>query len=762
MIYKGKEILFPATTQVSFLKLVEKINQQQQKNDDTLLMCNASLLEKINDHPELLQGIGNEHFEEDSELVKQLCSTLFPDALRKNEIKGVIPPFEFRPFYVSERFKTILENSEEDFHFEINDFTEDQLYIYGCVSILTFYYKYPFLMSLPTLVDIPVCKGGMVRTYRLVMNGDMLEILPTEKSLEITNEDYLELLADFDNIELWKRKFLPNSWLMKGIGIVNLFDVTLDQSINKITSRLLTNTLNNLDDILEEMEKFLGVEQLSMGFLGAGNSSFLEDIHGLKNLILVEDHELTFKENLCANSYKILIEQGKPIVITDIHKWNSSSSCSVVSTIIEKLSYGSYILVPIWYKGEELGFLELASPKTYELNGSTLLKINVLLPTIAMALSRNKNEMQNRVEAIIQQECTTIHPSVKWRFEEEAVKFINSHETEENPLFKDLVFRDVYPLYGQLDIKNSSKKRNDAVNADLVHQLTLVKNILQTEWENSKIPIYEEMMYRADDYIKLLEDELLSGSEQNISFFLEKDIHPLFEQLKNKNAVNFKSITSYLKLLPKGLHTIYNQRRKYDESVFIINQALATMLDKKQKEAQEMFPHYFERYKTDGIEYNIYIGRSITQKKEFDPIFLQNIQLWQLLVTCELEREFNRVKMKQDIDLEVASLILVYSTPLSIHFRMDEKRFDVEGAYNARYEILKKRIDKAHIKGTTERITCPGKIAIVFTNDKEEATYLRYINYLEKKGYVEKNTTEVLEVENLQGLAGLKALRVTL
>ncbi len=617
-------------------------------------------------------------------------------------------------------------------------------------------------MSLPTLVDIPVCKGGMVRTYRLVMNGDMLEILPTEKSLEITNEDYLELLADFGNIELWKKKFPPNSWLMKGIGIVNLFDVTLDQSINKITSRLLTNSLNNLNDILEDMKKFLGVEQLSMGFLGSDSNSFAEDIHGLKNLILIDEDQLSFKENLCANSYKVLIQEGKPIVITDVHKWNTTTSCSVVSTIIEKLSYGSYILIPIRHKEQDLGFLELASPNTFELNGSTLLKINVLLPTIAMALSRNKNEMQNRVEAIIQQECTTIHPSVKWRFEEEAVKFINSFETEENPLFKDLVFRDVYPLYGQLDIKNSSKKRNDAVNADLVHQLTLVKNILQYEWENSKIPIYEEMMYRADDYIKLLEGELLSGSEQNISFFLEKDIHPLFEQLKNKNAANFKSITSYLKLLPTGLHTIYNERRKYDEGVSTINQALASMLDKKQKEAQEMFPHYFERYKTDGIEYNIYIGRSITNKKTFDPIFLQNLQLWQLLVTCELEQEFNRIKMKLNIDLEVASLILVFSTPLSIHFRMDEKRFDVEGAYNARYEILKKRIDKAHIKGTAERITCPGKIAIVFTNDKEEATYLRYINYLEKKGYVEKNTTEILEVENLQGLAGLKALRVSL
>jgi hypothetical protein len=173
-----------------------------------------------------------------------------------------------------------------------------------------------------------------------------------------------------------------------------------------------------------------------------------------------------------------------------------------------------------------------------------------------------------------------------------------------------------------------------------------------------------------------------------------------------------------------------------------------------------MFPHYFERYKTDGIEYSIYIGKSITQKKEFDPIYLQNIQLWQLIVTCQLEKEFARIKHKLSMQLEIASLILVYSTPLSIHFRMDEKRFDVEGAYNARYEIIKKRIDKAHINGTDERITCPGKIAILYVSDQEELTYTRYINYLEKKGYIEKDSTEFLEVENLQGIAGLKAMRI--
>jgi hypothetical protein len=89
---------------------------------------------------------------------------------------------------------------------------------------------------------------------------------------------------------------------------------------------------------------------------------------------------------------------------------------------------------------------------------------------------------------------------------------------------------------------------------------------------------------------------------------------------------------------------------------------------------------------------------------------------------------------------------------------MDEKQFDVDGAYNIRYEIIKKRIDKAHIKGSDERLTTPGKIAIVYSQDKDAVEYKKYIKYLQSKNFLGK--VEKLELEDLQGVSGLKALRV--
>ena len=91
---------------------------------------------------------------------------------------------------------------------------------------------------------------------------------------------------------------------------------------------------------------------------------------------------------------------------------------------------------------------------------------------------------------------------------------------------------------------------------------------------------------------------------------------------------------------------------------------------------------------------------------------------------------------------------------------MDEKRFDVDGTYNARYEVVKKRVDKAHIKGTEERITQPGKIAIIYSQKEDEKEYLKYIAFLQHKKLLNKDV-EILELEDLQGVTGLKAIRVS-
>jgi len=266
------------------------------------------------------------------------------------------------------------------------------------------------------------------------------------------------------------------------------------------------------------------------------------------------------------------------------------------------------------------------------------------------------------------------------------------------------------------------------------------------------------LMFRVNNYLNEVKEALFTHTEQAVFDFVQEEVDPVFGHLQKEDKEIAALLEKYNEKIDKSTESYYDHRRNYDNSVMEANMKLAALLDKRQEEAQAMFPHYFERYKTDGVEHNIYIGSSIAKDREFNELFLSNLRLWQLQVMCEMENKYYSLKPHLPVKLDVASLVLVYSTSLAIRFRMDEKRFDVDGTYNARYEVIKKRIDKSFIKGTNERLTQKGKLAIVYSQRKDEKEYLRYISFLKAKGYF-TNNIEIVELEGVQGVSGLKAIR---
>ena len=171
------------------------------------------------------------------------------------------------------------------------------------------------------------------------------------------------------------------------------------------------------------------------------------------------------------------------------------------------------------------------------------------------------------------------------------------------------------------------------------------------------------------------------------------------------------------------------------------------------------YPCYFEKFRTDGTEYDIYIGQSVAPKIPFTLNDVEKLRLWQVESMASIARLTNSLVPQLEHPLLTTQLIFVNARTIDISFRNDEKRFDVEGAYNIRYHIIKKRIDKVNLLNSTERLTQPGKIAIVYFNEKDADEYIGYIRQLQEKQIL-LDDMEHLELEELQGVAGLKALRV--
>ena len=143
----------------------------------------------------------------------------------------------------------------------------------------------------------------------------------------------------------------------------------------------------------------------------------------------------------------------------------------------------------------------------------------------------------------------------------------------------------------------------------------------------------------------------------------------------------------------------------------------------------------------------------------FDELYVRNLRLWQLVVACGIAWHVEDLKRDGAVSLDATHLILVNRSPVSIRFRFDEKRFDVDGAYDIAHEIIRSRIDKARVKNRDERLTQPGQIAVVYSRPDEFQEMSRHINFLQNQGCL-RDEVESLELDDLPGVQGLKALRV--
>ncbi|MHB0754464.1 GAF domain-containing protein [Polaribacter sp. M15] len=763
---KIENVELPLQLKISFKKVFVTFEKYAQKEFKTHPFHTAAveMVDQFKEHPELIDGFSDLNLlKAYKEQINLLLDPLFPEPLLLNEIKAACIPFSFASFKFTDRFENILNNAGENYEFTVRNYQDNSLYVMACTFILGAVYGYNIDIKRPFYFDIPNKLTGTMKYYRATFNADFSEITPTENAPNLTQDDFRELLNNYENIAMWKEKFPPNSYIFKGFGLINLFDVTSEEMLSAIKANLLAGGDDLIYKLQNNLRDFYSIKDLKLGYsiYDNINTKVCETVVKQSNSIILNKNAEIKCDNgyFCNSVIEKVFKNHETFIISDVENYGSSTDKNPFYQNLYDSGIQSIILIPIVAtENGDLALLEIASPRPYDLNSVNINKLKDILPVFEAAVKRTSEERQNVLEATIQENYTSIHPAVKWRFYEAAEKFHLENQSNENAKLDEIVFDDVYPLYGQSDIKGSSEARNKAIKEDLTTQLNLAITVLKDACKSEKLPIYNELMFRVTSYLNDVKQGLDAGDEVNILDFLSSEIYPVFNHIKDINKKLSEKVNIYMNRLDKNLNVVYERRKEYEDSVTLLNDKLSKFLDTRQKQAQEMFPHYYERYKTDGVEYNMYIGQSITKHKKFDNLYLYNLRLWQLQVTCQMENLANCERKNMKNDLRVASLILIHSNAMAIKFRMDEKQFDVDGAYNIRYEILKKRIDKAYIKGTKDRLTIPGKIAIVYSQERDAQEYLKYITYLQSKNQLGK--LEYFELENLQGVSGLKALRV--
>jgi hypothetical protein len=369
------------------------------------------------------------------------------------------------------------------------------------------------------------------------------------------------------------------------------------------------------------------------------------------------------------------------------------------------------------------------------------------------------DEFNLEIESIIKEKFTSIQPSVQWKFNEVAWHYLYNRKRGLPEKTETIHFNEVYPLYGAIDIRNSTVERNKAIISDLDNHLNLLMNTLTALQTEHHSVLQEEMIYKCSKWKEVLQRDQLNGSDENrlVTFFREETT-PYLTHLSKYNGSN-ALLADYMTALEKFNSNVYGNKHALELSMQMINNVVNNYFESEKDQLQSAYPCYFEKFRTDGVEYDIYIGQSFAPHQPFNHFHLKNLRLWQLSSMAAVAQLTASLLPDMPIPLHTTQLIFVHNHTIDISFRADERKFDVEGAYNIRYQMIKKRIDKVHIHNSEERLTQPDKIVLIYFDKKDIEDYLPFIHYLQEKGTL-NNDLEEVELEDLQGLTGLRALRV--
>jgi GAF domain-containing protein len=615
----------------------------------------------------------------------------------------------------------------------------------------------------PIIFTVADPTTGLDRHFNLGLDVTFVRVEPVGSLPVLTEAQRQRLLGNPSDVAQLLELIPPDRFVFRGFAVLRAADVTEQEIMSALKRDLIERQSIVANEpflrLQQRLQALFKRPELELGLAAIdGEQVFLlNSSHQIQHGCIFADSVHHRVSDFAGSIFERATLQRRPIFIDDLATCASRGPRE--DSLLQK-QIRSIVVAPLVYQDAIIGTMYLAARRPGAFTPAHTLMLEEVLPLFSMAVKRSMDELNSRIQAFIKEQCTAIHPSVEWRFRKAVLRSIESSGPDTAPELEPIVFENVYPLYGATDIRGSSTQRNVAIQADLTTHLHLAQDVLRAAFHARDLPILDALAHKIGTYIDDIALGVKSGDELGILNFLRKYVEPVFPQLGALGGEVAVRLEAYRTAVDPRLGTVYRRRKAFDESVTLLNDTISSYLEAEEDRAQAMIPHYFEKQRTDGVDFNIYVGAELVESGQFDGLYVRNLRLWQLMVLCGIARKTGALRARLAVPLETTHLVLAHHAPLAIRFRLDEKRFDVDGAYNVRYEVIKKRIDKATIKGTADRLTQPGQIAVIYAQPSEAAEYREYIEYLQARGDLAPGIEE-LQLDEMQGVEGLRALRVT-
>lgn len=586
----------------------------------------------------------------------------------------------------------------------------------------------------------------LLNAPRLMAVGDRwveLWLRPEALTIRTIAPDVQELMESAPSLPAFEGAFQLDWCELEGQFLLEGWDVTAREQLRRL-GRLLLNGHSIL-----QPEKFREVGQTLRSLFSAEASFVLRTDSDRLQLTFGSDTRMRmvrgYDLSALTDSPCVTAMQREEVAI--VRDLGVEASTPLEQDLRDR-GARSLLLIPLVMRdktgdrpGQLMGLVGIASRLPDNFDRLDCNRAELLQPSLGVALRQ-----------VGQYHFSNIHPAVEWRFLQEAER--RSWGLMPQPI----AFENVYPLYGISDIRGSSVARDRAIQADLLDQFRQALHILDCACAAKDLPLLRQLRFDLQDYIANLEVSVTVEAEVRGTQYLRDRVEGDLDYLAKLDDATAAAVAAYRQACDNPSRSVYRARAEYDQLVGEINRRMRETWEAWQVKMQAITPHYCDAESTDGIDHMIYAGASIYP--EFTSFHLRSLRYEQLRGVCACAREGFDIEQTLSDSLRLTHLVLVQGSTVDIlHDENTEKLFDVRGTRDTRYEIVKKRIDKARDAVTGERITQPGALTIVYATDDEGQEYQEYLRYLEREGWIGPDRQSG-EVEALQGANGLRFIRV--
>jgi len=772
LIHISKKIQFENSFKsvISFKKFIDFLKSSIQSGPSIKVPYFKWIIKKFKKFPELSNSVPLEKLSEYEEMLELVSTCLLPLAADENALWALSSPLSPQIFYSTDGFHKLMECLEHPVVLDPaigNADSESEKIMrelqYG--MLLEKVYSLPYLKKTEWIRKFEDPETGLDKYFQVNIDTRFIDIRPINQlpAMDCTSMSPASVWGEeFKKIQ---KKVPLGQFEARGFSIITLTDVTAEQAVEQVSKLVIHHSEKDkrplFDEITHALQTVVGSRDYQFGLV-----PFLS-INDRPALIFDKiPFSIILQACLNSNVSKKDIAKLRNDFTRDPRMiiWSSGDREShlpeFVVNAFEQAGIGTYVMFPIYHNEQVTGFFEV-STKTGKpmLSEGQLVRLKPVLSIMTQLIQDIIARFNRSIENIIKEKFTSIQPAVQWKFNEAAWHYLRDHRNEEGvDMVENIIFKNLHPLYGAVDIRNSTILRNQALEKDYAVQLGTLINALSSLNYPDK-PQLDRIITTADNWLKIILEPLTTQQEVRLNEFFTLDVQYELENILQTVPESSEFLIPYFQSIDEENGIAFENRRLLEAAIKKLNSTVNNFFEDASVDLLNIFPCYFEKFRTDGVEYDIYVGQSIVPHSPFRKEHLQEIKRWQLRSMIQVVHLVQDLIPEMDFPLQTTQLLFVHPQTIDITFRKDERRFDVEGAYNIRYHIIKKRIDKVLILDTNERLTQPGKIALIYFDERDAQEFKGFIRELQNENLL-LNDLEELDLETLQGVDGLKAIRV--